>query len=268
VIAEAPTRRPRFEAEDFPVVVAHRGASSTHPENTLASFDAALALGVRLVEMDVRLTSDRVPVIVHDPDVSRTTDGRGLVHELSLEQIRSLNAGTPERPERVPTLREALDLVGGRGGVALEIKNLPGEPAFQGDGEAVVEATARELERSGFEGPVLFLSFNPRSIAEARDLVPWAATGFLVTDATPSHLALEHAVEAGHDILLPGSRGLVAAGRAFVEHAHDDGVRVGTWTVDDPVGFRRFLEWGVDAVATNDPAMGLRMVAGWRAGTA
>ncbi|HEX9122800.1 MAG TPA: glycerophosphodiester phosphodiesterase [Actinomycetota bacterium] len=264
---EGATTGGRFGDEGFPVVVAHRGASSTHPENTLASFDAALSLGARLVEMDVRLTVDGVPVILHDPDVSRTTDGHGFVHELSLEQVRSLDAGTPERPERVPTLREALELVGGRGGVALEIKNLPGEPTFQEDGEAVVEAAASELERTGFEGPILFLSFNPRSIAEARRLVPRAATGFLVTDATPSDLALKHAVEMGHDVLLPGSRGLMAAGRTFVARTHDAGVRVGTWTVDDPDDFRRLLEWRVDAVATNDPAMGLRVLSEWRAGT-
>jgi glycerophosphoryl diester phosphodiesterase len=259
---------PRFVDEDFPMVVAHRGASSTHAENTLASFEAALLLGARFVEMDARLTADGVAVVLHDPDVSRTTDGHGFVHELTLEQVRSLNAGTRERPEPVPTLRAALELVAGRGGVALEIKNLPGEPAFQQDGEAIVEAAVEELERTGFKGPVLFLSFNPRSIAEARRLAPWAATGFLVTDATPPELGLEHSMEAGHDVLLPGARGLRATGSGFVERAHDADVLVGTWTVDDPDDFRCFLEWGVDAVATNDPAMGLRVMSEWRDGAA
>jgi glycerophosphoryl diester phosphodiesterase len=255
----------RLGHEDLPAVVAHRGASSTHPENTLASFEAALSLGAPLVEMDVRLTADGVPVILHDPDVARTTGGRGSVHELTFERLRSLNAGTPAVPQFVPTLREALELVSGRGGVALEIKNLPGESAFQQDGEAIVEAAAAELERTGFDGPVLVLSFNPRSIAEVRRQVPGCTTGFLVVDALPIELALEHAVEGGHDAVLPSAHALMASGTDPVERAHEAGLLVGTWTVDDPDRFRGFLERGVDAIATNDPAMGLRVLSEWRA---
>ncbi len=254
----------RLREDDLPVVVAHRGASSTHPENTLDSFEAALSLGARLVETDVRLTADGEPVLLHDPDVARTTEGRGPVHELTLAQVRALNAGTRERPARIPTLREALELLAGRGGIALEIKNIPGEPAFDPDLETIVEAAAATLRTTGFDGPVLFLSFNPRSIGEARRLVPGAATGFLITDDTPPELGLAHALEAGHDFLLPGSRGLGAIGPGFVERAHDAGIRVGTWTVDEPGSFRRFLDWGVDAVASNDPAMGLRVLHAWR----
>lgn len=255
---------PGWLDEAVPTVLAHRGASSTHPENTLAAFDAALALGAPLVEMDVRLTADGVPVILHDADVSRTTDGRGPVHELTLAQIRSLDAGTPELPQRIPTLREALELVGGRGGVVLEIKNLPGEPSYQDDGEAIVEATAAELEATSFGGPVLVVSFNPRSIAEARRLVPASVTGFLVADALPWELALEHAAGSGDHVLLPSARTLAEAGASLVERAHEAGLLVGTWTVDDAERFRRFLDLGVDAVATNDPAMGLRVLSAWR----
>src|SRR5581483_10946121 len=119
-----------LDDDAFPVVVAHRGASATHPENTLPAFEAALAAGAPLVELDVRLSADGVPVVVHDPEVSRTTDGAGWVHELTLEDLRSLNAGTADRPAQIPTLDEVLRAVSGRGGVAHEIKNVPGEPPF------------------------------------------------------------------------------------------------------------------------------------------
>jgi glycerophosphoryl diester phosphodiesterase len=250
-----------FNPGAFPVVVAHRGASCTHPENTLSSFQAALALGAPVVELDVRLSADGIPVVIHDPDVSRTTDGSGWVHELTLEELRRLNAGPPDRPESIPAFREVLDAVSGRGGLAVEIKNIPGEPAYDGEGEGIVEAALAEVEASGFQGPVLVISFNPRSIEASKRLAPDLPTGFLFTRAVDPEAALAHVLDAGHEFAFPGHRGLVPAGPGFVERAHQAGVRVGTWTVDDRETFGFLLDWGVDAVASNDPAMGLEVLA-------
>ena len=251
--------------DSFPMIVAHRGASSTHPENTLPAFAAALELGAPMVELDVRLTADGVPVVLHDPDVSRTTDGTGHVHELTAAQVAELNGGSERDPAHVPRLAEVLELVSGRGGVAIEVKNIPGEPAFQADGESIVEASLAEIERVGFEGPVLVLSFNPRSIAVAKALVPDVGTGFLTTGLVDPRDALAHVIEAGHEMLLPGSFALAAAGAGFVIEAHDAGVRIGTWTVDDEPTLTAFLGWGVDAVASNDPGMALAVLAAYRA---
>lgn len=250
-----------FVATDFPVIVAHRGAASTHPENTLPSFAAALDLGSKIVELDVRRTADGVPVVMHDPSVERTTDGTGFVHELTAEAIDLLHAGTSDHPADVPTLAEVLQLVSGRGAVALEIKNIPGEPAYDPERESIVEATLEEVERSRFAGAVLVLSFNPRSIAAAKRIAPEIATGFLTTELVPPVDALAHAVEMGHDFVLPGTRSLLPLGEPFVRDAHDAGVRVGTWTADDPETVRMLLEWGVDAIASNDPAMALGVLA-------
>lgn len=255
----------RFPPDAFPTIVAHRGASSTHPENTLASFAAALELGARVVELDARLTADGVPVVLHDPDVDRTTDGSGFVHELTSEQVAALEAGTPEVPAGVPTLAEALALLSGRAAVAIEIKNIPGEPAYEPDGESVVEAALAEVARVGFEGPVLVLSFDPRSIAVAKALAPDLATGFLTTHLVDPREALAYAVEAGHDMVLPGTYALAPAGASFVAEAHAAGLRVGTWTVDDAPTLTAFLAWGVDAIASNDAAMALGALAAFRA---
>ncbi|MGH2650272.1 MAG: glycerophosphodiester phosphodiesterase, partial [Actinomycetota bacterium] len=159
-----------FNPGAFPLVVAHRGASSTHPENTLASFEAALALGAPVLELDVRLSAERIPVVLHDPDLSRTTDGSGWVHELSFEQVQVANAGTADRPERIPAFRTVLDAVSGRGGLAVEIKNIPGEPAFEPPREPIEEAVHAELER--FDGPVLVVSFNPSSLEASKSIDP------------------------------------------------------------------------------------------------
>lgn len=252
----------RFSDDAFPLIVAHRGASSTHPENTLPAFDAAIALGAHAIELDVRLSADGVPVVMHDADVARTTDGTGLVHELTSDQLAALNAGTAEEPTPVPRLAEVLVLASGRAGVAVEIKNNPGDPGFQLDGERVVELALAEVDRAGFAGPVLLLSFNPRSIDRARSIAPDVATGFLTTDLVDPREALAHVVRAGHDFYLPGSRALLPAGEGFVDEAHRAGVRVGTWTIDDPALIRQIIGWGVDAVATNDPALGVTALEG------
>jgi glycerophosphoryl diester phosphodiesterase len=252
----------RFRDDGFPLVIAHRGASSTHPENTLRSFEAALAAGAPVVELDVRLSSDGVPVAMHDPDVSRTTDGAGPVCGFALSELRRLNAGTTHRPEQVPLLSEVFELVSGRGGLALEIKNLPGEPDYEPDRETVVEAALTELERAGFEGPVLVLSFNPRSLAAAKRIDPELPTGLLTTDAVELDMAIGQAVEGGHDFIsFPAMTVLAAGGEPFVSRAHEAGLRVGTWTVDRAGEVRTLLGWGVDAVATNDPAMAVGVVA-------
>jgi glycerophosphoryl diester phosphodiesterase len=244
----------------FPVIVAHRGAPISHPENTLSSFEAAIELGARIVELDVRVSADGVPVVMHDPTVDRTTDGSGSVNELTAAQLARLNAGTPGSPAAVPTLAEVLDLASGRAAVALEIKNLPGEPGYEPVRQPAVEAALAELERMAFDGPVLVISFNPASIAACRAMAPDVPTGFLTTHHVDPREALAHAVSAGHEMVLPGTWVLESVGEAFVAEAHDAGLRVGTWTADEPDEVARMLDWGVDAVASNDPAMALAVL--------
>jgi glycerophosphoryl diester phosphodiesterase len=244
----------------FPAVVAHRGASSTRPENTLSSFEEAIRLGAQVVEFDVRLTRDGVPVVMHDPAVDRTTDGTGFVHELTAAEIARLHVDGQARvggEMRVPTLDAVLEVLSGRAGAAIEIKNIPGEPAFDPARERIVEAVHAGLGRVGFEGPVLVISFNPASIAASKASAPGVPTGFLTTDLVDPREALAFAVAQGHDMVLPGTRASIPAGATFVEEVHAAGVRAGTWTVDDPETVGMLFDRGFDAVASNDPAMAL-----------
>ncbi|HEY7283253.1 MAG TPA: glycerophosphodiester phosphodiesterase [Actinomycetota bacterium] len=234
--------------------MAHRGASATSPENTLEAFDAAIAVGAPVVEFDVRLTSDGAPVVIHDPEVSRVANGEGFVHELSLAELQGMSLADGGR---IPTLREVLDLVSGRVGINVEIKNIPGEPAFDSPAEAVLEACLRELHASAFSGPVLLSSFNWLTIERCLELEPSIATGFLTFGAIDARAALVYAREAGHRWVLPNAIPLVAAGEEFVRDVHDAGMLVGTWVIDDHDPFVQVLSQGVDAVATNDPAVGV-----------
>ncbi|MEX0754404.1 MAG: glycerophosphodiester phosphodiesterase [Actinomycetota bacterium] len=236
-----------------PLVVAHRGASSTHPENTLPAFEAAIGAGAEIVEFDVRLTRDGVPVVLHDASVARTTDGHGLVRNMDLAELKRLRAGSPQDAAEVPTLREALDLLDGRAGADIEIKNLPGDPDYIPDGEPSVDATLGELA-SGFAGPVLVSSFNPASIGHARRAMPEIATGLLVVGSFPLDDALALAIDHGHTFVLPSTAAAIEAGPGLCARAHRDGIGVGVWVVDDPGSVSDVVSLGVDAIATNDPA--------------
>ena len=242
-----------FPAEHLPIVVAHRGASATFPENTLEAFDAAVGAGAAAVEFDVRLSADGVPVVVHDPDVGRVSGSPGFVHELSADDLQELDL---TGGGRIPTLREVLDLLSGRTGIDIEIKNIPGEPAFDSPTEAVLEACLRELRDSGFAGPVLVTSFNWLTIERCRELEPSIPTGFLTIGAVEPRAAFVYARDAGHRWVLPNAAPLLEAGDAFVQEVHAAGMLVGTWVVDDAEPFARLLAMGVDAVATNDPVLG------------
>lgn len=225
-------------------MVAHRGASLEHPENTIEAFEAAIDLGADAVEFDVRMTADGHAVVMHDPDVSRTTDGHGLVSRLTLDEIRKLG---------VPTLEEALRCLSGRAAADIEIKNLPGESGFIPEREATVEATLAALDEVSFSSQVIVSSFSPASIAHSRGLRPDVPTGLLTEYEVDAEEALARATSHGHPWVLPFVSRVVDAGQGFADQVHDAGALLGVWIADDPDTARKLFELGVDAVATNDP---------------
>ena len=244
-----------FDALDFPLTVAHRGDSASFPENTIAAFEGAVAAGADVVEMDVRMTSDGVPVLMHDANVSVTTDGSGFVHELTLAELKTLDAsGAAGSKIEVPTLREVLEALSGRCGLDIELKNIPGDPGFDPSRELAAEEVVKQLYEFDYRGLALVSSFNWLSIERVRDLAPDLPTGFLSIAEMDPRAALSYAVDKGHRFVLPQAGAVSEAGEDFVREAHDTGVLVGTWTIDDPAEIARMFDWGVDAVATNDPA--------------
>ena len=234
------------------LVVAHRGASRYAPENTLAAFRLALEQGARAVECDVRRTRDEHLVVIHDATVDRTTDGFGLVSALPLDMLRGLDAGRWFRAEfageRVPLLEEVLTLVGGRALIQVEIKNDP-IPA------AGIEAQVVDAVRGcGMESEVLVMSFDHQSIRIVRDLRPDIATGILYAARLVDPVAAARAAWANALCL-----DWQYLDRDVVAQARGAGLGICVWTVDDEEAFRRCQELGVDAVASNDPPLLLRL---------
>jgi len=233
--------------------VAHRGDSAHLPENTLEAFDAAIGAGAEVVEFDVRMTADGVPVVMHDATVDRTTEGSGLVRSMTLEEIRSLRIRRPGGGAAgVPTLQDVLRALAGRAAADIEIKNVPGDADFDPDREDAVDATLAALEAVGFDGPVIVSSFNPLSLAHCRRTAPEVPTGLLTDPSVDADAGLTFASEQGDAWVLPFA-GAVLAAPGFAERAHAAGIRVGTWVSDEPAEAVALMRAGVDAVATNDP---------------
>ncbi len=236
------------------MVVAHRGASVEQPENTIEAFEAAIDAGADSVEFDVRMTADDVPIVMHDPDVSRTTDGAGLVPELTLADIRRLQIQLPGGgTTSVPTLEEALECLSGRAAADIEIKNLPGEPGFTPDREPAVEATLDALGHLDLPVQAIVSSFNPRSIAYCRKLRPDVPTGLLTSYDVDADEALTRASVDEHRWVLPFVTKVLDASGWFADRVHRGGALLGVWIADDPDTARRLFELGADAVVTNDP---------------
>ena len=157
------------------LVIGHRGAPAYAPENTMASFEKALELGADLLELDVQLSRDGELVVMHDADVSRTTDGQGRIADLSLEEIRQLDAGrwfdACFRGQRVPILGEVLTWAKGRTQLVIEIKRrLRPVPGIE---EKLVEA----LREHEMLDDVMVTSFNHLSVKLVKELEPSLATG-------------------------------------------------------------------------------------------
>ena len=249
-----PVPSPAVPGLACPAIVAHRGASARFPENTLLAFTEAIKAGADMVEIDVRLTADGVPVVLHDQDVSRTTGGSGLVNELTLAEVRELSAGrSQQRRLSVPTLRDALTLMRGQVAVQIDIKNDPHERGFDATSQHLAEQTLQVLEELSFPS-VIVSSENPRTVDWVRRRAPGLATGIEFEGRADLREWLDYSADRGHAFLLPNAEALLDAGRAFIDHAHALGVQIDAWTVDDPATMSQLLSWGVDTVETNDPA--------------
>jgi glycerophosphoryl diester phosphodiesterase len=230
----------------MPVVLAHRGVSSEFPENTIEAFGAARFRGADGVELDVRVTADGDLAVHHNP---RLDDGR---------VIGQLTRG--ELPDEVPTLQAALEACEGLT-VNIELKNLPGEPDFD-PSSAIADRTVATVNRLGLGANVIISSFNLSSLERVHQLDPQLATGWLVIDVAELGAMLDRLVDGGHRAIHP------PVGRTsaqLIRAAHDRGLQVNTWTVDDPIRIEQLAGDGVDAVITNVPDVAHDVLVRWSA---
>ena len=224
-------------------VIGHRGAGGLAPENTLDAIGAGLAAGADGVEIDVRLSADGVPVLMHDLDVDRTTSGSGRVAEVTSDALHSLG---------VPTLEDVLAILPSERRLIVELKGTPweaghdpAEPLARAVGEMLAPRTAPRLTVS---------SFNPIALDVFRSVAPVISTGVLTGPAFDLDSNLSAVIDGDHnECHVPAE----VLDRGFVDRAHAAGRLVVAWTVNDPGTVRTLSGWAVDGVITDDPRSAL-----------
>lgn len=242
---------------DAPIrVIAHRGFSGRAPENTLIAIRQAIEIGADMVEIDVTVTADGHVILLHDETLDRTTDGVGAPIDMTLDEVRRLDAGSWFGPEyageRIPTLDEALEAVKGRILINVEIK-----PESVAHG--VVPRVAAAIEEHGMIDQVVVSSFSPEVLRLMKITDPTVVTASLFnkelhTDRDPLEIIQE-----------VGSRGFNISTKrvtaAMIERCHAHGFPVAVYTVNDPGELRRLKQMGVNAVFSDHPDLMLKTLA-------
>ncbi len=233
-------------------VIAHRGFSVMAPENTLVAISKAIEAGADGCEFDVYRTRDGQIVLMHDATVDRTTDGQGKVTELTLAELKRLDAGRWKGQayagQRVPTLQEALELLkrsSCRAVIEMKMKNISRQ---------VVET----VRSSGMTDQAVIGSFDAPSVREVRQLAPEIPAAWIsgkALEGTVQQQADQIASQAAacqtdlvdlvFDMLSP----------QLVEELHRRGLKVWVWTVNDPVVMEALRDWGVDGLTTDNPGL-------------
>lgn len=234
-----------------PLVIAHRGASGTAPENTMSSFEQAVKLGADMIELDVHASRDGRLIVIHDSVTIRTAAGnpQGAVADLTLEQLKTLDVGVWKgrefAGERIPTLGEALAAFKGRTMVLIELK-----------ARGIEEEVARIIRETGMEDGVMLQSFDAESMRTIRGLLPGVRTGVLYRDiwivnpASRGRQIAQRTLSVGASF---AGMNFGAISPALVMALKDEGIDVFAWTADEDWIFARLIDAGVDGIITNRP---------------
>jgi glycerophosphoryl diester phosphodiesterase len=245
-----------------PLVIGHRGAAGVAPENTLFSFERALTDGAQILESDIHLSRDGIPILLHDPDVERTTDGKGRADALELAALKQLDAGHGFKDEhgdhpyrgrglRIATLEEAFDAFpGARFNLEIKIAD-PRATRATLDLIAAYGRSDRTLLAAGddpvMEGVRKALREHPAhpavsaSVGEILAVIRSALSG---EPMPPGVMALQ---------IPPSFMGEPLVTRELVSHAHAAGVEVHVWTINDLDEIESLLALGVDGIVTDHP---------------
>jgi len=244
-IDPVPVKTPRFAAK----IIAHRGYSSRYPENTVSAIRAAVEAGSDMVEIDVQLTKDNEIVVIHDKSVYRTTNGSGLVKDLTLAQIRELDAGSKFDPkfagERVPTLEEALDAVHGKAMLNIEVKATDSEGARRHMAQQIAALVARK----NYSAHVQVMAFDADFMRVMRQTSPDISMALLAINNT-----FGSKTRQAVNLKLDGINLLhntVSADE--VKSIHKAGLKTNVYTVNRSNTMLKALRKGVDGLITDYP---------------
>ncbi len=230
--------------------IAHRGASGYAPENTLAAFDKAVEMQADYIEIDVQLSKDDLPVVIHDDTLDRTTNGTGTISAYTLQELKSLDAGSwfdkKYTGEKIPSLNEVLEMYGEKINILIELKS---PELYPGVEEKVAEALAKyKLDTSN---NIVIQSFNHPSVIKSAELLPEITHGVLagenyknVTDQQLQEFAT-YAEYFNPNLKIVSSE--------LVNKVHQAGMKISPYTIKTESEAERLYKFGVDGLITDYP---------------
>lgn len=243
------------------IIIAHRGASAYYPENTMSAFKGAVELRAEMIELDVQLSKDGVPVIFHDARLNRHSNGRGALNKRTVEELKELDAGgwfdARFADERIPTLEEVLEFASGTISLNIEIK----KEAVTETAEDGVEQRCLELVYNyGMENHVLFSSFDYRAIRHLKMLQRDIPVGLLYNreqsgDRLPSDLINEYGVDTFNC-------SFKELGSEWLRDIRVHGIPVFVYTVNQEGQMKELLSQKVSGIFTNKPDLLRKTVEG------
>ncbi|WP_020401917.1 glycerophosphodiester phosphodiesterase [Gracilimonas tropica] len=233
-------------------VIAHRGASAYYPENTMSAFKAALEMGAEMIEADVSLSKDGVPVVIHDEELRRTTNGSGLVSDHTVEELKRLDAGAwfgqAHAGEQIPTLEELLTLATGKIALNIEIKpEAVGKTPFGGIEEKVVSL----VEQYGMRDYVLYSSFAYKAIKHFHEINVDIPVALLYDKKQSSGRRLTQLV-ADYDADAFNCS-YWQYSKKWAEEAKEAQIPIFVYTVNDERKMRKVIQRGASGIFTDKP---------------
>lgn len=228
---------------------AHRGASGDYPENTLLAFKEGIKRGGNGIELDVHKTKDSELVVIHDEDVERTMQSKGLIKDLTLAEIRQLKCKKAlfanHEECRIPTLDEVLKLVKDQE-IVVNIELKTDVISYSGIEEDVIKL----IQHYGIKNKTLISSFNPQSLKKCKEIDSTIKTGFLYYQ--PMDDVIQYAKVLQVDAIHPGLNGVT---EDLIIEAHKNQLKVNVYTVNSPTHMLRLIDAGVDGIFTDYPKL-------------
>ncbi|HLV08691.1 MAG TPA: glycerophosphodiester phosphodiesterase [Halanaerobiales bacterium] len=235
------------------LIVGHRGAMGTAPENTAVSFKKAIAEGADGIEFDVHLTKDGQPVVIHDEKINRTSDGKGMIKDLTLDELKKYDFGAffgkEYSGERILTLAETLELTKKCQVINIEIKN--GPIFYPGIEEKVLEI----IQEFKLEDKVIISSFNHYTIHKVKKLQAEIKGGLLYMAGL--YQPWEYARNVGADALHPYYFSITPE---EIRHCHENGIKVNVFGVNDEDFIGGFIKAGADMLITDYPGRAFQIL--------
>ncbi|SRR6266498_3827960 len=244
-----------LESLPRPIIFAHRGASTYAPENTVVAFELALAQQADAIELDVKLSADGSVIVHHDPTVDRTTNGKGKIKDLSLVELKKLDAGSSFsqkfQGEKIPTLEEVFEAVGKRTFINVELTN------YKTPNDHLVEMVCMLIKKHNMQKRVIFSSFLASNLSKTRSYLPEVPRGLLALNGVLGSWARSFGFVFGkYQALHPYVTDMTQQEVSRVHRLHR---RIHVWTVNKEEDMRRLFGWDVDGIFTDDPQLALRV---------